>query len=115
MTDITSALEHLKLGLSIFGESLGLIKKVRDLLPNSKEKEELEKQILEVEKSAKIAEVEIARAFGYKLCKCTFPPQIMLSVGYSKSEHTTEEEFKCSKCGKSSISPVNKGLYLDFE
>ncbi|GEM77006.1 hypothetical protein [Vibrio sagamiensis] len=48
-----------------------------------------------------MAEAQIAQALGYQLCKCTFPPQIMLSVGY----RDFEEAFECKLCGKSSQRP----------
>jgi hypothetical protein len=32
--------------------------------------------------TAVIAEAEIAKALGYQLCKCSFPPAMMLTVGH---------------------------------
>jgi hypothetical protein len=34
-----------------------------------------------------LAEATLGQAFGYELCKCSFPPTPMLTVGYLKSTH----------------------------
>jgi hypothetical protein len=108
--DINSAMESVKMGVSLLGESIGLIKKTKDLLPESAEKDVISKSLVEADKAAKLAESQIAMALGYKLCKCTFPPQVMLSKGYKELKHHHEEEYVCSNCGKSSISPPNKPI-----
>ena len=105
MNDINSAMESIKLGLSLFAEAIGLAKKVKDVLPESKDKEAIEKSLDEAVKAAHVAEAQIAKALGYSLCKCTFPPQIMLSNGYKETNYTHEEEFICPKCRRSSIPP----------
>lgn len=105
MNEINSAMESIKLGLTLFSEALGLVKKAKDVLPESKDKEAIEKSLEEADQAVHVAEAQIAKALGYNLCKCTFPPQIMLSNGYKESNYTHEEEFICPKCKKSSISP----------
>ena len=42
----------------------------------------LESALATAEASAKIAEAEIAKAFGYELCRCEFPQTIMKTVGH---------------------------------
>jgi len=111
--DLNTAMESVKIGVSLLGESIGLIKKTKDLLPESKEKDAISKSLVEADKAAKLAESQIALALGYKLCQCTFPPQIMLSQGYKEQKHHHEEEFICSRCKKSSIKPANKPLEFD--
>ena len=110
MEDINSAMESVKIGVSLLAESIGLIKETKELLPDGKEKEVIEKSLKEATKASKLAESQIAQALGYKLCQCTFPPQIMLSKGYTKQEYHNEEEFICPKCNKSSIAPPSKPL-----
>ena len=62
-------------------------------------KEELQKFLIEkAEKALRASEAELAKALGYKLCQCTFPPQIMLSKGHHAEQGM--EIFKCEKCGK---------------
>jgi len=110
MEEINSAMESVRIGVSLLGESIGLIKKTKDLLPDSDEKLVIEKSLIEAAKAAKLAESQIAQALGYKLCQCTFPPQIMLSKGYTERQLYHEEEFVCPKCNKSSIAPPSKPL-----
>ncbi|EOW9411513.1 TPA: hypothetical protein ACMDVO_003661 [Vibrio cholerae] len=110
MDDLSSAMDSFKTGLSLLGDSIGLIKKVKDLLPDSNEKEAISKSLIEADKAAKLAESQIALALGYRLCKCTFPPQIMLSKGYKDLGYHHEEEFVCLKCNKSSIEPPSKQI-----
>jgi hypothetical protein len=105
MTDIDSAMESFKIGLSLFSEAIGLAKKTQELLPESKDKEAVEKSLNEANKAAKLAEAQIAQALGYNLCKCTFPPQVMLSNGYKETNYAHVEEFICPLCKKSSIPP----------
>lgn len=64
----------------------------KDLLRNDHEKKTLEEMLEEAEKSFKIAEAEAARGLEYEICRCTWPPQIMLEVG-------GRYHFRCSKCG----------------
>lgn len=98
-------MEGVKVGLSLFGQALGLVKQTNDLLPDSKDKEAIEKTLEEADKAVKLAEAQIAQVLCYKLCKCTFPPQIMLSNGYKEVDYSQQEEFICPLCKKSSIAP----------
>jgi hypothetical protein len=111
--DLNTAMESVKMGVSLLGESIGLIKKTKDLLPESKEKDAISKSLVEADKAAKLAESQIALALGYKLCQCTFPPQVMLSKGYKKFEHHHEEEFVCRNCDKSSIEPPSAPMSFE--
>lgn len=113
MDDINSAMESVKIGVSLLGESIGLIRKTADLLPESRSKDAIEKSLVEADKAAKLAESQIALALGYTLCQCTFPPQIMLSKGYKDIGYHHEEEFICSLCNRSSISPSDKPIQIE--
>jgi hypothetical protein len=108
--EISTAMESVRVGVSLLGESIGLINKTKDLLPDSSDKEVIERSLAEATKASKLAESQIAMALGYKLCQCTFPPQIMLSQGYKELEYNHEEEFICPKCNKSSIEPPSKPI-----
>jgi hypothetical protein len=58
------------------------------------------------ERAAGIAEAEIAKALGYELCKCEFPPTPMLTVGFrGKENRGSEPIFECPKCGYISVGP----------
>jgi len=110
MNDITEAMDSVKLGLSLFSDAIGLANSVKNTLPESKEKDSIEKSLFEADKAAKLAEAQIANALGYTLCQCTFPPQIMLSKGYKDTNYRHKEEFVCPKCEKSSIPPPDKPI-----
>ncbi len=82
--------------------TFSIVKSIKDTLPESEEKEALESKLIQAEKAQGIAEAELAKALGYKLCQCTFPPQIMLSIGHKEINYSMREVFECSKCGKHS-------------
>ena len=87
-------LEQIKSALQLFKESIGLVKAVKDALPESPKKEAASKSLIAAETAAQLAEVSIAKALEYPLCKCTFPPGIirMLSCG------GYQDRYKCPKC-----------------
>lgn len=111
MDDINSAMESVKLGLSLFSDAVGLAKKTKDALPDSKNKDTIEKSLNEAGKAAKLAEAQIAQALGYKLCKCEFPPLVMLSTGYKETRQGYIENYVCPSCSKSSIAP-EKAIHI---
>ena len=77
-----------------------LFEKIKNLIPDSKEKENLEIKLADAQKAQELAEAELAKALGYKLCQCKFPPPIMLSIGYKPIDYDMREVFKCLVCGK---------------
>ena len=94
--DLDSAYEAQKSGLALFKDAISIAKGAKDLLPSGKDKDTIEQSLDEAERATRLAEARIARALGYRLCQCTFPPQIMLSKGYRNySEH-----FECPQCRK---------------
>lgn len=88
--------DQLKIGLQLFKESIGLIKDVKDTLPESPQKEAASKSLIAAEAATQIAEANIAKAFGYPLCHCSFPPGIMISFFHGERQ----DGYKCSKCNK---------------
>ena len=82
-------------GISSLGTVVTTVKSVIDMLPH-REKEEASRKLLEVEEKLQVAEAQIAKGLGYELCKCTWPPQIMLHAG----EAEYGEKFRCSACGR---------------
>jgi hypothetical protein len=87
-------LDALKNGLSLLTDALKAVKGVRDLLPKGKERDQIESKVTDAEKQFALAESQIAASLGYRLCQCTFPPQIMLKKGSGD-----ENEVVCPKCG----------------
>ena len=94
--EITSALAStLRLGK----EAINLLRQVKNLVPTDSKRQEVEQKLREAECSLQLAEAEIVRVskeLGYELCKCTWPPQIMLSKGFEEYD----EIFECPKCGR---------------
>jgi hypothetical protein len=58
--------------------ALDLLKAIRKDLPKGPRAEELLAKIDQAEKALSTSEAAAARALGYRLCQCTFPPQTML-------------------------------------
>lgn len=88
-------IEALRTGLSLLTSAIGLAKQAKEMLPESKEKKSVEEGLERAERSTKIAEAEIARGLGYQICRCTFPPQIMLKTGFSREYG---DHFQCPRC-----------------
>ncbi len=82
-------------GISLLSSVLSTVKSVISILPK-REKEETFQKLLESEEKLKTAEAQIAKGLGYELCKCTWPPQIMLHAG----EEEYGERFRCSACSR---------------
>ena len=78
-----------------------------DLMPVSTERNSAEEKLDEAAENLAFAEAELAKALGYKLCQCTFPPQIMLSKG---RHERGDEVFRCNKCGKQEPSEQHFAL-----
>lgn len=58
--------------------ALDLMRSGWQLLPRGDKKDELEARVRKAEDALQISSVKLAKALDYKLCRCTFPPQIML-------------------------------------
>ena len=59
-------------------ETLVLLKSAYSLLPNSKDKEDIERRIRAAEEIMKRSDAQLAKELGYFLCQCEFPPHPML-------------------------------------
>jgi hypothetical protein len=55
-----------------------LFKAVRSELPKGSRSTQIAAQIERAEQALRASEAKLAKELGYKLCDCTFPPQIML-------------------------------------
>jgi len=88
-------------------DAIGLTREVlnwmRTRKAGDKDVDAIAKKLDEAERATKLAEAQIAESLGYQLCKCEFPPTIMLSI-----EHRDLVEiFKCPRCGKK-YPPLNE-------
>jgi hypothetical protein len=92
--DPTKVTEWVGLGKT----GIGLLRSALNLLPKSKDKDAIEHTLAEAERALAASNAKLAHELGYKLCKCTFPPQIMLWVERDKSD-------VCNNCGHTIARP----------
>ena len=91
---VTNALAGIKSGMDTIRSALELFKGAAGALPNSDRKTAIAESIERAEREIRLGETQIALALGYHLCRCTFPPQIMVSVGHAPGQHA----FQCPAC-----------------
>ena len=101
--DWAEATQAFKNTFDIFRSAIGLARDAQNS-PNATitQKEAVEKTLMQAEKAAKIAEVQIAKLLGYELCHCQFPPTAMLTVGRGNGRglpHSDKQIYECPKCG----------------
>lgn len=97
--------EGLKAGLDLIQSTLGVFKDARDLLPEGPKRDAVTEGLEKAERATQLAEAQIAQALGYTLCKCSFPPRIMLTVG----EHAYGgQRWKCPTCDR--LEPSDQWL-----
>ena len=84
-------LETVKTFVTLAGQTLGVLKQGKELMPKGPQRDAAEKKIAEAEQSLALAEVRAAQELGYELCRCTWPPQICLRVD--------GRDHICPKCG----------------
>jgi hypothetical protein len=102
-----TAVSAAKTAFDAVRSAIGLVKETKDLLPEGEKKAAITVALATAESSAGIAEAEVAKALGYELCKCTYPPTIMLTVG----EHNGRTKlgvgpvYECPRCGYNTAGP----------
>jgi hypothetical protein len=126
LTEIASGIGIVKTGFDAIRTALGLVKDVQGALPPGEKKEAAARALEEAEKQIRLGEAEIAKALGYPLCRCTFPPTPMLAVGYrlcndhreyqlllalvAKGQASSPSAFtvnECPTCGANDAGPHN--------
>jgi len=83
--------EEISLLLGAAKSLLGIAKDAKDLIPDSNDKDGIEKAISTAERELAIAEAATAKSLGYAICQCSWPPKIMLFKG--------NHVFQCDQCG----------------
>ena len=71
--------------------ALDIIKGIRSELPRGPEADKAQEQINKAEEALSVSKAQLAKGFGFKLCKCTLPPPIML---WRKAERA----YFCPEC-----------------
>jgi hypothetical protein len=79
---IAAGMTLAKTGFDTLRTAFGLVKDVQQALPSGETKEIAGRTLEEADKQLRLAEAEIAKALGYHLCRCEFPPTPMLQIGY---------------------------------
>jgi hypothetical protein len=83
------------------GDAIKFFRVRIDSLPKAKKAEGLAR-IADVERALKLSEAKFAQSLGYKLCRCTFPPEIMTWIEREQADVCLNEQ-----CGrKHSVRPV---------
>jgi hypothetical protein len=78
-------------------DSLNLLRAAWNLLPKGEKRDEAEQKIKAADEALKRTDAALALKFGYHLCQCTFPPQIMLW-------REKERGHFCPKCSHNTAS-----------
>jgi Zn finger protein HypA/HybF involved in hydrogenase expression len=103
----------LKTAFDSVRSAISMVRDVRALGGGSPQQQKAIDTALSVASSnTVIAEAELAKAFGYELCKCDFPPTPMLTVGYFNWNHGANKKegdpvYECPKCGYNTAGPFN--------
>jgi hypothetical protein len=90
--------------------AISMVREARGSRDTDRGKEETKLIEVALEKASAataIAEAEVARALGFELCKCQFPPIPMLTVGHIENPHANMRGavYECPKCGFNSAGP----------
>jgi hypothetical protein len=80
----------------LFRSALGAVRDVKGLLPAHQQKP-IEETLQKAELVAMTAEAKLAAELGYRLCRCTWPPQIMTRASHG-SGLTGVENWLCARC-----------------
>ena len=76
-------------------------KGIRDKLPAGKQRDEINEKIKRAENLLSRADAELAQKLGFELCKCAFPPKIML---WDESQSASI----CRSCGHLKIDYIHQ-------
>lgn len=91
LAEIAAGLGIAKTGFDAIKTALGLVKDVQGALPAGEKKEAAARALEKAETQIRLGAAQIAKALGYPLCRCRFPPTPMLAVGYRP--HADRNEY----------------------
>lgn len=109
-----SFFEDLESALNRFRDAVAIATEAKDMLPVGEKKKTLENVLVQAATNSESAKAQIAQVLGYHLCRCTFPPQIMLCVVDQKD---SSDRFQCAACKRieSAAWPINAGPTLVYD
>lgn len=105
-SSFAAGLAGVKVAFDTIRVAFGILKDTRELLPQDKAKA-VGTAIAQSEEQFAIAKAEIAKALGYQLCKCKFPPTPMVTVGMGISNRQQGPVYECPECGINSAHPYS--------
>lgn len=91
---MTKDLENWERFILSLSESLSLMKEARDLISDESTRGQVTELLERAENEFNLSKAKAAVQFGYPLCRCTFPPQVMLLKD-------GKYLFHCPGCGRS--------------
>jgi hypothetical protein len=76
------------------------------------EQKAIENAVTVASTSTALAEAKLGQTFCYELCKCTFPPTPMVTVGYldrncADNKRIGDVVYECQKCGYDTAAPFD--------
>ena len=107
---LVTSLSAIKTTFDALRSAIGLVKETKELLPKGETTATITAALATAESSSRIAEAEVAKALGYELCKCQFPPTPMLTVGYHDHRVTAPALRFLNVPNAASTAPVRSCL-----
>jgi hypothetical protein len=109
-SDLAKGSAALKAAFENFRTAIAMVHDLRSLGDISEQEQRAIDDALKIASSnSAIAEAEIAKALGYELCKCDFPPTPMKTVGYFTRPVTGKAPgdpvYECQTCGYNTAGP----------
>jgi hypothetical protein len=93
-------------GLAMFASAIGILKQLKDILPDGPQKKEASEALEKAERQFKLAEVQTLHGLGYELCRNHLSPEIMLSKD--------DQNWKCPVCGNEKYTGSTWGTLEGF-
>jgi hypothetical protein len=99
----------IKTAFEAFRSAIAMVRDLRATSKGSQEQERLlDEALAQASSAAKIAEAQVAKALGYELCKCKFPPIPMLTVGYlTRGPRDGQTVYECPECRFNTAGPYH--------
>jgi DNA-binding CsgD family transcriptional regulator len=94
--------------------AIGIAKDARAIKQTSlDDRQAFDRAIDQAEQAASLAQAQVAQLLGYQLCRCTFPPAVMLTVGTFNGRAAHIADFT-SKRAASAIRVPRPSGRLDY-
>jgi hypothetical protein len=89
--------------------AISMVREARGSIEGKEESKLIDAALDKASIATAIAEAEVAKALGFELCKCQFPPTPMLTVGWLSmpvgKRAGGDPVFECPKCGINNAGP----------